>query len=508
MKVLLFCRTDKTKLMVHIAKFLKELDPTYSFDAFVAYYDRWRDYLREQDHVSVGTIFGTKEIYQKMGTEALDYVEIERIEKEYGSSGIELWNMIYSERYLTPHTHPETYNHPKYSPEEKLLYVQICFQVVEEYFEKNRPNFVLDFADASIVRLVIDKVAEKRGVRYIIPYHTLVSNFKCLTVRVIPNFEDIQKEYLYILKNKSTVKFGDSFLKDFKNKKIKKAYSVREPEVESFSFASAIRGFFQRNKFRTNQVLRELSLRKKAKKNTEIKYNFNLYKDLFTITILRKVLFFLRKVSIRLNNPFISKLPTQPFVFMTLHVQPETSNSLLSPFFVDQLHTVRQVSASLPLGWKLVVKPNRLMIGKESVSMYRKMNRLPNVCVISPNLDTYDCIQRSIGVFSITGTSGFEAVMLGKKVVVCSHKPIWTMIKSVSICTDFTKLHGELLKMYCFREDVLDTSSYLQAVHNKSFDVGSGHDIVWYGPYSLESEEYKEGVSQIAKEVYYFMKSS
>jgi len=42
-----------------------------------------------------------------MSKEKLDYSELERIEKRYGNK--EIWNIIYTEGKLTPHTHPNIY---------------------------------------------------------------------------------------------------------------------------------------------------------------------------------------------------------------------------------------------------------------------------------------------------------------------------------------------------------------------------------------------------------------
>jgi len=199
-----------------------------------------------------------------------------------------------------------------------------------------------------------------------------------------------------------------------------------------------------------------------------------------------------------LNNPFDDGPLPGDYAFMTLHLQPEASTSVLAPFFANQRYVIENVARALPLHWKLVVKPNPLMIGQEPVAFYRRVQKIPNVQLVSPAANTRKLILGSKAVVAITGTSGFEALLLGKKVIVFG-KPIWSICRSVSKCTDFTYLHRLLQDAEYYDPDDDDLAAYLQAVHNHSFPLDRNY--VWKGPYDLSDPGYKQAINEIAQQL-------
>jgi CDP-glycerol glycerophosphotransferase (TagB/SpsB family) len=229
-----------------------------------------------------------------------------------------------------------------------------------------------------------------------------------------------------------------------------------------------------------------------------IRYNFQLYKGLPSISLHRAILHWSRKARLSLNSPFNNGRLPRDYVFMTLHVQPEASTSVLAPFFANQRHVIENVARALPLHWRLVVKPHPLMIGLEPVEFYRHVQKIPNVQLISPTADTRQLILGSKVVVAITGTSGFEALLLGKKVIVFG-KPIWSLCHSVSTCTDFTHLHGLLRDADGYEPDDNDLAAFLQAVHDNSFPLKRNY--VWKGPYDLSDLGYSEAIDESARQL-------
>ena len=112
-------------------------------------------------------------------------------------------------------------------------------------------------------------------------------------------------------------------------------------------------------------------------------------------------------------------LPEDPFVFLPLHYQPEAALLGASPGYLDQLALVRLLSASLPAGYRLVVKDHPVTGGTHGPAFYRSMKKLGNVVLMDEGVSGR-VITRAANcalVASIGGTVGLEAMLSGKPVL-------------------------------------------------------------------------------------------
>jgi hypothetical protein len=101
-----------------------------------------------------------------------------------------------------------------------------------------------------------------------------------------------------------------------------------------------------------------------------------------------------------------------------LHFQPEYTSDCLGLSYYDQTELVRNIAASLPADITLLVKEQPLMVGKRPIDYYRKLNKIPNVQVISDTVHSHRLIRRSDVVFTIVGTPALEAMFLGTPAIV------------------------------------------------------------------------------------------
>ncbi|MBM6963896.1 hypothetical protein H6A37_08650 [Phocaeicola plebeius] len=125
---------------------------------------------------------------------------------------------------------------------------------------------------------------------------------------------------------------------------------------------------------------------------------------------------FYRQLLMRKNKFFESPVEGEKYVYMPLHLIPESSTSVLAPFYINELHVIEAVSKSLPAGWYLYVKEHQSMIGERGIDFYKRVKQLPNVRLVQINYysDPKPWIEKSQGVVTITGTSAYEAALLGK----------------------------------------------------------------------------------------------
>ncbi len=114
----------------------------------------------------------------------------------------------------------------------------------------------------------------------------------------------------------------------------------------------------------------------------------------------------------------------KPFVYLPLHNQPERSTSAMGDVFVDQILFAELLAGSLPEGWELYVKENPLQwrAPRTHTGRFRgyaeELAKIPNVRLVSPAVSTYELIEKSRAVASVTSTACWEAVLRGKPALV------------------------------------------------------------------------------------------
>lgn len=106
------------------------------------------------------------------------------------------------------------------------------------------------------------------------------------------------------------------------------------------------------------------------------------------------------------------------YIYFPLQIQPEASTSSRAPFYMNQLATIENISKSLPLGYKLIVKEHPLAIGMNSINFYKKINTIPNVLFINNNISGKEIIKISDLIISFGGTTLFESLLNGKKILI------------------------------------------------------------------------------------------
>ena len=125
-----------------------------------------------------------------------------------------------------------------------------------------------------------------------------------------------------------------------------------------------------------------------------------------------------RKLRVKtVRKLFEKEVGNTDFLLYPLHFHPEASTSVLAADYVDELSVIKAVAFRLPLGMKLCVKEHPSAVALQPTWFYKQLSRLPNVKLISPELNTKELIRKSRGVVTLTSTAGFEAAALNKPVL-------------------------------------------------------------------------------------------
>ena len=111
------------------------------------------------------------------------------------------------------------------------------------------------------------------------------------------------------------------------------------------------------------------------------------------------------------------------YIYMPLHFQPERTTCPEGARYSNQLMMLRVLSQSIPDDWVIYVKENpsqlltRVAHGERGryAYYYDDLANINKVTIVSLTTDTFQLIDNSQAVATLTGTSGWEAILRGKR---------------------------------------------------------------------------------------------
>lgn len=226
------------------------------------------------------------------------------------------------------------------------------------------------------------------------------------------------------------------------------------------------------------------------------------YKSALTIFLNLKYSLFLRKVEIRVINT------RERYIYFPLHYQPECSTLPLGGVFANQL---------LAIEWLLWTKPNdvviyvrehpkqffsRYTVRYKSIEFYQKILSMPDVKLISRDINSFDLIDSSTAVATVTGTVSLEAIWREKPVFlfgyhVYQYAPGIFPIRNLEDCYSAMKQIFE----ESFRPKKKDVILFLKALSETSLPLESSFGEQMATPYDLDNVDY------FADRLYYFIVS-
>ena len=126
----------------------------------------------------------------------------------------------------------------------------------------------------------------------------------------------------------------------------------------------------------------------------------------------------------------------RPACYFPLHMEPEATILMYSPWLRDQIEACRLVSQALPVGWQLLVKENPKMRGVRSIDFYQKLRAIPNVLLVAPWVSSTELILRSEVTVTLAGTASIEAVVLSKPSIALGRSPFRRMLNARDFATE------------------------------------------------------------------------
>ncbi|MEO8530706.1 MAG: hypothetical protein ABI459_05750 [Deltaproteobacteria bacterium] len=110
-------------------------------------------------------------------------------------------------------------------------------------------------------------------------------------------------------------------------------------------------------------------------------------------------------------------VPGERYYFYPLHLEPEAVVLYHAHgLYTNQVKLIQNIAAQLPPGVMLYVKDHPHDHGYRSVEDYHAIKSVPNIRLLDASVPGKEVINQSLGVVTLTGTAGFEALLMGKQV--------------------------------------------------------------------------------------------
>lgn len=145
------------------------------------------------------------------------------------------------------------------------------------------------------------------------------------------------------------------------------------------------------------------------------------------------------------------------YIYFALHYQPERTTLPEAGVFENQLLAIDITAKSIPKGWLVYIKehPNQFarsdlrLMDFRSERFYKKIQQYPNIRFLPLYSNVQTIIKNSQSVVTMTGSTGWEALQLGKPVITFTPAAWYSGCRSVFIATsqkEFRKALSQALK--------------------------------------------------------------
>jgi hypothetical protein len=507
-KILLLCKETFSYPLYFLAKdLIKENSvASYFFNPAESSYNKCdlnRNTYYKHKELEGLEVFDTNEITEhftkNIKTPKVDMNYIHFIEEEYTHfKNINL--QLLSTQKMSTYYHDRIY-YRNSSNEQQLYWLELNYKNAIQIIDTFQPDTIIDIDNSELARNIINEIAYKKNIPYITIDHPRYELFKIPTYN-LGLFTNEKMVTLYNEKNQNSKK---NLIKSYNYINQYRA----QKKIMSSEYKNDITSKYERDSLlKTLKTLIEISVyfwnQDISSKNLKLK---NSNKILFAPS-LNFITFYaqmgLRKWYLYGKNSFFNDPDiNDKYVYMPLHLIPESSTLTAAPFYINELTIIEQVSKSLPAGWKLYVKEHQAMLGQRSLKFYKKVNYLHNVTMVSINYykDPKPWISNSQGVITITGTSAYESVMLGKKAIVFGDVP-FNLIEGVIRTRSFEDLPS-LLSSFGPVDNIHSCAAYISAIETIGTQLNLKYLMTEGEAILLEekktSEEFQKQIDQLSE---------
>ncbi len=410
----------------------------------------------------------------------LEYLEM--IDREY--SHYKNLNMqLMSSQMNTRHYHWRMYWKVT-SYAENLYWLELNYKKIIGLIEKFKPDVIFDTDNAELQRTILCEVCYKKKIPCMTIEYSKLGYYKYPSFQnafgIDPYFENLFNEITKL--PDSEIRSSIEYVENYR----------RENSIMNKEFAGSVTSKYERDSLiwiarvmhGKLEYFYDMDIRKRnlsLKKKSPMLYAPSMpYIRYYLEEELKKRYLYGK------NKYFEDPVEGEDYVYMPLHLIPESSVFVKASYYVDELNLIEQVSKALPIGWKLYVKEHQAMLGERGFEFYRKVKEIHNVRLVQINYykDPKPWIVNSKGVVTITGTAAYEAALLGKRSIIFGNVP-FALIDGITRIKSFDELHDAICAFGPV-DSLHSAACYVEAVKRagsevKIFELMDDADAIFAG---------------------------
>ena len=367
------------------------------------------EYLRKKK-LNLSNFYLNDEIkFQNIDQSYLEYFE--KISK------VNIWKIISSDKtygriYINDiHSYRSVYS--KKNSREILIKFTNIAKDIEKIFTKFKPNVVyISNGQSSLEASIINTFANYYNVKILVPEPSRFKNYFFFSPSIYI-FNDAIKKYYFNKKNNKQDYNSNALFKEFIKKGLKSLNNYQNKNTIYLNQNNIIQKILGDSicvilKNIAFYFLFFLGIRIRQ---SNVLNNYNLLKNIKDEIFSKKILKYLTSI----KCPDLKK----KYVYFPLQLIPKTSTLLMGNDFMNQGFLVELISKNIPSDCKLYVKEHPAMLFSHSkkVEFYKRLKLLPNVELVPINIEGTKLIKNSDLVVVVDGSSGLEAILMGKPLV-------------------------------------------------------------------------------------------
>lgn len=177
----------------------------------------------------------------------------------------------------------------------------------------------------------------------------------------------------------------------------------------------------------------------------------------------------------------INEITKERFVYFPLHTEPEMTLQWFSPENFFQLSSIVAIARDLPVDSRLAVKETLYACGRRPDNFYEQIRGFKNVDLVNLYEVGVEVIKKSAAVITITGSTGLEAALMGKPVILLGKHNYYDFLPHVRVVNRLEDLRDAL--QWALSDDFdhdkakQDGARLREAVCKASFDFSDWNNV-------------------------------
>lgn len=424
-----------------------------AFQGFHTYFADLAIKLKHENKCNIGCITFGADAFEKAQTISEEYINIDSYEEKYNFfrtniqkkkyiskriNEIEntygpLWIIAHSDRQYVNYHHSEIYGDYSLKKNEIISLIIHWFDYFEEIFSKNQYTHVISYATGGVPALVAAKVIKKLNGHYIgltnvgIPDRfslTVGFNHDKLAINVNPQEKHLKWSQDYYAKYQK-----GNYIPSWINKNIQKS-------AKQNTYYKIINFFKQPQREKKLFKFINFSDPGYLTKSTHIRIKV-IFSKIFS------------KLNLKIFHQYLfhQKITKNKYIFYPIPVEPESGRLIRAPYLINQIAFIENLSKAIPANYSLLVKDHPNMDNKRKLDFYKKIVSIPNVILIKSDIKISSILKNASAVVVINGTTGIEALLNKKPVMIFSDTLYDKLPGIVRFKEDFNNLNNQLKEL-------------------------------------------------------------